>query len=57
MVNLEQALTHYREAARIYRAVNFMDRADDAVRRVAQVEEEIRQCTIARVAAAAATRG
>ena len=54
MANLEQALTHYREAARICRAINLVDRADVADRCVAEVEEYLRQCTIARAATAAA---
>ena len=57
LANLEQALSHYREAARIYRAINYAKDADDAARDVVTVEEKIRQCTIARAAAAtAATR-
>ena len=54
LANLELALPHYREAVRIYRAVNRVDRADEAARRVVEVEEELRQLRIAR---AAATRG
>ena len=53
--NLENALSHYREAARIYRSVNHVDRADYAVRCAVQVEEAIRQCTIARTGAATTT--
>ena len=57
MANLELALPHYREAARIYRADgNFSGDANDAEQRVVDVEEELRQCTIAR-ATAASTRG
>ena len=54
LANLELALPHYREAARINRAVNRVDSADEAARRVVEVEEELRQLRIAR---AAATRG
>ena len=60
MANLELALPHYREGARIYSAINHVDRADDAARAVVQVEEELRRCTTARAAAveaAAITRG
>ena len=58
LANLELALPHYREAARIYRVLNRMDKAEDALRKVAQIEESIRQVGVARVAAAAAaTRG
>ena len=58
MTNLEQALPHYREAARIFRAANIVDGAAMALRKVAQVEKDMRQIGIARAAAAAvATRG
>ena len=50
MSNLEKALSHYTEAARIYKAINYTERADDAVLHVANVEELQRQCTIARAA-------
>ena len=51
LANLELALPHYREAARINRAVNRVDRADEAAQCVVQVEEELRQLRIARAAA------
>ena len=51
VANLELALPHHREAARIYRAINHADRADKAAQCVVQVEEALRQCTIARSAA------
>ena len=54
MANLELSLTHHREAARIFRAINHVDKADDALRNVARIEEFIRQIGIARTAAAAA---
>ena len=57
MANLELALPHYREAARIYRAINHVDIADKHLRVVAQIEEKIRQLRIVRAAAGAATRG
>ena len=47
LANLELALSHYREAARIYRAVNRVDRVDEAAQRVVQVEEALRQLRIA----------
>ena len=53
IANLELALPHFREAARIYRDVNHVDAGDRAVRNVVEVEEEIRQ---RRIAKAAATR-
>ena len=54
LTNLELELPHLCEAARIFRAINRVDRADEAARRVVQVEEALRQLRIAR---AAATRG
>ena len=55
LVNLELALTRYRDAVRIYRAINHVDRADKVAQRIVNVEEELQQCAIAR--AAAATNG
>ena len=54
MANLELALPHHREAARIYTAINYVDKADNAARSVVEVEEALRRCTLARAAAAAA---
>ena len=54
LANLELALPHYREAARIYRALIRVDRADEAAQRVVQVEEALRQLRIARAEDAAA---
>ena len=55
LANLELALPRYREAIRIYRATNHhTDRADEAAQNADRVEEELRQCTIARAVAAAA---
>ena len=48
--NLELALTHFRESARIYRTINHVDSADKALRNIAIVE-----IGIARAAAVAAT--
>ena len=53
VANLELALPHFREAARIYRVINYMDDADKSVQRIAEIEEELRQCTIATATAAA----
>ena len=50
VANLEQALPHFREAARIYRAINRMDDAEEA----ACIEENLQRIAIVR---AAATRG
>ena len=64
LVNLELALPHYREAARIYRANNHVDTADAALRDIADVEKGMRLIGIAiatagtaAAGAAAATRG
>ena len=57
--NLELALPHFREAARIFRVNNHVDKADQALRHVADIEEIIRQIEIDRAEeeASAATRG
>ena len=55
MANLELALPHYREAARIFRANNHVDKADGVLRNIADVTEQIRQIGVAK--AAAASRG
>ena len=60
LANLELALPHLREAARICRPINHKDKADKALRKVAETEENIRLIRIARAAAAttaAVTRG
>ena len=56
LANLELTLSRYREAARIFRAVNHPDHANSSAQHAVQVEEKLRQCTIARAAAAAMTR-
>ena len=53
LANLELALLHFRESARISRAINHVDMAGNILRNIAIVEEEIR---ITR-AAAAVTKG
>ena len=57
MANLELALSHFRETARIYKVLNHEEDADDVLQGIVEVEEEMQQCTIARTAAAAAIRG
>ena len=42
VANLELALPRFREAARIYTALNHMDRANDALRTIVDVEERLR---------------
>ena len=55
MANLELALTHLRDAARIYRLNNHVDNTNSTLRKVALVEEEIRNIEIARTAVAITT--
>ena len=55
VANLELALPHYREADRIYRAINIVDRADESLRTIAEIEGKLRRVRIAISAAAAAT--
>jgi hypothetical protein len=58
MANCELALPHCREALRIYRVINHVDKADRVLRRIAAIEEKIQRIRNARAAAAAAvTRG
>ena len=59
VTNGELALSHYHESARIFRAINHVDNADDVLECAVEVEESIREIRIARSAAAssAATRG
>ena len=57
LASLELALPHFREAVRIYRAINHMDSADKALGNITRTEENIRQVGIARAAAATGTRG
>ena len=48
LANLELALPHCREAARIYRALNIMDKADESEQRVVKLEESLRRLRIDR---------
>ena len=52
MANLELTLPHYREASRIFRINNHVDKADRANREAVQVEENLRQLRIAKSIAA-----
>ena len=56
VVNLELALTHHREAARIYRAVNRVDAADSAIRDAVVIENNVRHVRNIRAAATALCR-
>ena len=56
VTNMELALPHFREAARIYTAINHVDAANEALRLVVGVEVSLNQagaCT----SAAATSRG
>ena len=55
--NLELSLPHYREAARIFRACNHTGGADDTLRKIAEIEEKIRQIGIVRAMPATASKG
>ena len=54
IVNLEQALPHYHEAARIFRTINHVERADEAARDIDKIEERLQEVMSLRTAA---TRG
>ena len=45
LVNLQMALPHHREAYRIYRAVNYVDKAEKIMQTVVQIEQRIRRLT------------
>ena len=53
VANLELALSHFREATRIFRVNNHMDKADAALREIAMIEENIRKLESARAATSA----
>ena len=46
-VNLELALPHFREAVRLYRAINLMDTANVILLNISQAVENIRQIRVA----------
>ena len=48
MANLELALRHYHEAARIYRLANHVESADNAAQYAVEAEQALQQCTSAR---------
>ena len=54
VANLELALPHHRESARIFRAIGRVEKADEAAQDFIDIEEQLQQVTIARAAAAAA---
>ena len=54
LANLELSLSHYREAVRIYRNINLVALADDAIKTISQTEKSIRQIKEATAATAAA---
>ena len=49
VTNLELALTHSREAERIYRTINFVDAAAIAAECVAEIEELLIEVKVARI--------
>ena len=51
MANLELALPKFAEAARIFRAINFVDKGEEALRRIVQTERDIRRIEIIKTAA------
>ena len=60
LTNLELALPHYREAARIYRTINHVDTADMTLRSITRVDERIletRNAIAAMAAVVALMRG
>ena len=57
LANLELSLPRYREAVRIYRVINHVDRAIEAERKVSDVEEKLRRIATMKAAAAAASKG
>ena len=54
VANLELALPHHREAARIFLAINRTEEAAGRADQIEQIEEKLRQCTIVRAAPAPA---
>ena len=52
MVNLELALPHFREAVRIFEAINHVDNVNSSLRLVADTEENKRQIGVLRATAA-----
>ena len=55
IANLELALPYHREAARIYRINNHVDKAGRAIRNVTETEERIRQVRITRAASSSSS--
>ena len=51
MANLELPLPKFAEAARIFRAINFVDKGEEALRRIVQTERDIRRIEIIKAAA------
>ena len=51
IANLELALPHYREAARIYSTTNRVDNANEALRKFTQTEDNIQHVRIKRAEA------
>ena len=57
LVNLKLALSHSREAVRVFRAINHVDKAEDAAQKIIHLEKRIRNIRPTVAVAASATRG
>ena len=55
LTNLERALPHFREAVRIHRVIDFVDKADGLALVAVEIEERLLQLTIARATATTTT--
>ena len=51
MANVELSLPHFREAARIYKAINHVDNANKPFRHIADLEVKLSRIRVARAAA------
>ena len=56
VTNMEAALTHFREAERIFRYINYVDKANRCIELAESTEEDLRQVRI-QIAASKATKG
>ena len=57
LANLELSLPHFREALRIFQANNISDGVNEVLRKIAQIESNIRRVAIITAAAPSETRG
>ena len=56
LTNMKLALPHHREAARIFKAIKYLEKVDEVLREIAAIEENIRRVGIANAAAPTTTR-